>query len=68
MSNDKDQGDEEMMLGQTEWSHLKQADLYREADQGRLARQVKQASKTAKQSTPKRRRALRRLRELPTRN
>lgn len=57
-----------MMLGQTEWSHMKQADLYREAEGERLARQAKQANKAAKPSTPKRRRALRRLRELPTRN
>jgi hypothetical protein len=57
-----------MMLGQPEWAHMKQADLHREAEGERLARQVKQANKTAKPSTPKRRRALRRLRELPTRN
>jgi hypothetical protein len=57
-----------MMLGQTEWAHMKQAELHREAEGERLARQVKQASRTTKPSTPKRRRALRRLRELPTRN
>lgn len=57
-----------MMLGQTEWAHMKQADLYREAEGERLARKAKQSSKTAKPSTPRRRRALRRLRELPTRN
>jgi hypothetical protein len=57
-----------MMLGQTEWAHMKQAELHREAEGERLARQVKQASRTTKPPTPKRRRALRRLRELPTRN
>jgi hypothetical protein len=57
-----------MMLGQTEWAQMKQADLYREAEGERLARQVRKSSSTAKPSTPKRRRALRRLRELPTRN
>jgi hypothetical protein len=57
-----------MMLGQTEWAYMKQADLHREAEGERFARQAKQANKTAKLSTPKRRRALRRLRELPTRN
>jgi hypothetical protein len=57
-----------MMLGQMEWAHMKQADLHREAEGERLARQVKQARRTTKPSTPKRRRALRRLRELPTRN
>jgi hypothetical protein len=57
-----------MMLGQTEWAHMKQADLHREAEGERLARLVRQSSKTTKPSTPKRRRAIRRLRELPTRN
>jgi hypothetical protein len=58
-----------MMLGQTEWSQMKQADLYREAASERLARQVKRANKqAATNSLSKRRRYLRRLRELPTRN
>jgi hypothetical protein len=57
-----------MMLGQTEWSQMKQADLYREAASERLARQVKLAKKAAQAPVSKRRRYLRRLRELPTRN
>jgi hypothetical protein len=57
-----------MMLGQTEWAKMKQADFHREAASERLARQVKQANKAAKPSVAKRRRYLRRLRELPTRN
>jgi hypothetical protein len=57
-----------MMLGQTEWAKMKQADLHREAASERLARQVKQANKAAKPPVSKRRRYLRRLRELPTRN
>jgi hypothetical protein len=57
-----------MMLGQTEWARMKQADLYREAASDRLANQVKRATKAAKAPVSKRRRYLRRLRELPTRN
>jgi hypothetical protein len=57
-----------MMLGQVEWTQMKQADLYREAASERLARQVRQANKAAKAPVSKRRRYLRRLRELPTRN
>jgi hypothetical protein len=47
---------------------MKQADLYREAASDRLANQVKRATKAAKAPVSKRRRYLRRLRELPTRN
>jgi hypothetical protein len=44
------------------------ADRYQDAEQARLVRQVKQANKAAKPPVSKRRRYLRRLRELPTRN
>jgi hypothetical protein len=57
-----------MMLGQTEWAKMMLADRYQEAEQARLARQVKLANKAAKAPVSKRRRYLRRLRELPTRN
>jgi hypothetical protein len=58
-----------MMLGQTEWAKLMLADRYQEAENARLARRVKQATKAARPLTSSRRRhTLRRLRELPTRN
>jgi hypothetical protein len=57
-----------MMLGQTEWAKMILAERYQEAEQARLANEVKRANKTAKTPTSKRRRSLRRLAELPTRN
>ncbi len=57
-----------MMLGQPEWAKMIMVERYQEADNARLARQVKLANKTAKTASTKRRRSLRRLRELPTRN
>ena len=56
-----------MMLGQTEWTKMMLAERYQEAEQARLANEVKRA-KAAKTPTSKRRRSLRRLAELPTRN
>ncbi len=57
-----------MMLGQTEWAKMVLVERYQEADNARLARQVKRANKAAKTLSSNRRRSLRRLRELPTRN
>ncbi|HET9204403.1 MAG TPA: hypothetical protein VFP67_14810 [Acidimicrobiia bacterium] len=56
------------MLGQTEWAKMVLVERYQEADNARLARQVKRANKAAKTLSSNRRRSLRRLRELPTRN